>query len=98
MKNSFFTHLFLSAAEVAEETVHETAQLQFSDVLVSFLYFAAVLALIYLVLVLVSKAGEKKRAKRPSDDNEGEENDEDISMIKENTEENSEKNTDDDLT
>lgn len=67
MENLFFTQLILSTAELTEKTSHETAQLRPTDILVSILYFAAALALIYLVLVLVSKAGKKDYNKLHSD-------------------------------
>ena len=59
MKNLFLTHLILSASVLTEKTAHVTSELRPSDILVSFLYFVAVLALIYLVLTLVSKIGKK---------------------------------------
>lgn len=59
MKNLFLTRLILSTSVLTEKTAHETSELRPSDILVSFLYFAAVLALIYLVLTLVSKIGKK---------------------------------------
>lgn len=48
--------LLLSVNASAESTIDES---KFGDVLVSFLYFAGVLALIYLILYLVNRWGKK---------------------------------------
>lgn len=49
----------LSVNTIADNSVNEINREQFADVLVSFLYFAGVLVLIYVILVLVNKWGKK---------------------------------------
>lgn len=51
--------VFLAPAAFAEEITVENAPMNLADVLVSSLYFIGALALIYLILVLVSKWGKK---------------------------------------
>ena len=69
MENKKMNNLLfpLTTSVLTEKISHETAQFRPADLLVSFLYFAAVLALIYLALTLVSKLGKKdQNADSPS--------------------------------
>ncbi len=66
---------FLLSAEVfAENGENVIDQTKFADVLLSFLYFAGVLVLIYIILVLVNKWGkkhpDKEKEENAADDDE----------------------------
>lgn len=54
----FLLNVGVSAENAVENSIDKT---KFADVLVSFLYFAGVLVLIYVILVLVNKWGKKRQ-------------------------------------
>lgn len=59
--------LAMSAKVFAEE--QQAAEIKITDVLVSFLYFLLVLALIFIILVLVEKWGKKHPDEEPTEEN-----------------------------
>lgn len=60
----------LSVNAIADNSGNEINREQFADVLVSFLYFAGVLVLIYVILVLVNKWGKKHQKDGKDGENE----------------------------
>ncbi len=82
---------FLLSAEVfAENGENAIDKTKFADVLLSFLYFAGVLVLIYIILVLVNKWG-KKHPDKKKEENTAEETERQQDKISDGTE-NQEKN------
>lgn len=73
----------LSCTAFAENITKETVSTQLAEILMSTLYFIGALALIYLILMLVSKLGKKHPDEKNSDSEDG-------SVSKENTEDKAE--------
>lgn len=58
---NYQTRFWLLTEKITENAENSANNIDFSGVLVSFLYFLGALLLIYLVLVLVNKWGKKKQ-------------------------------------
>ncbi|MCM1298488.1 MAG: hypothetical protein NC203_05825 [Firmicutes bacterium] len=66
----FLSPILLNVKASAENTSGNTInEAEFADVLVSFLYFAGVLVLIYIILLLVNKWGKKHPDKETKEEN-----------------------------
>ncbi len=86
----YVSSFLLSTSVFAENGSNTIDKSKFGDVMVSFLYFAGVLVLIYIILVLVNKWG-KKHPDKKKEENTAEETERQQDKISDGTE-NQEKN------